>query len=59
MAKPKNHVITNSDQELLVRLQEEYDMIGRDTKLEQGKLIVFALPQKKKQDKDKGKRKRR
>lgn len=46
MAQPKNHVIHDKNQDELVRLQEEYDMLGRETKLEQGRLIVFALPQK-------------
>ncbi len=56
MAKPKNHVITNSDQGELVRLQEEYEMLGRQTKLVEGKLIVFALPQRKPKEKRKGKK---
>lgn len=47
MAKQKNHVIFSTDQADLARLKEEYEMIGRVTKLEQGKLIIFALsPQK-------------
>jgi hypothetical protein len=44
MAKPKNHVIYDTDQETLVRLKEEYESLGRQTKLEDGRLIVLALP---------------
>jgi hypothetical protein len=55
MAKPKNHIITSKDQSELVRLKEEYDMIGRETKLEQGKLTIFALPQKRNREKSKRK----
>ena len=44
--KVRNHVIYDyNDQDKLVRLAEEYAMIGRDIKLEQGRLTVFALPQ--------------
>jgi len=46
MAKPKNHVIYGDNKEELERLRDEYAMLGRDTKLEEGRLIVFALPQK-------------
>jgi hypothetical protein len=48
MAKQKNHVITLKDQSELERLREEYEMLGRQTKLEIGKLIIFALPQRRK-----------
>ena len=50
MAKQKNHVIYDyNDQERLARMAEEYVMIGRDIKLEAGKLTVFALPRKRKE----------
>ena len=42
--KRKNQVIYSEDQAKLKRLQEEYTMIGFDTKLINGKLIVFAKP---------------
>jgi hypothetical protein len=48
MAKPKNHVIYDyNDQDKLVRLAEEYAMLGRDVQVELGKLVVFALPRRK------------
>jgi hypothetical protein len=53
MAKHKNQIITNSDQQELIRLKEEYEMIGRQTRLEKGQLTVFALPQKRKINKGK------
>ena len=46
MARQRNHVIRSSDQEDLKRLKEEYESLGRDTKLTQGELIVLALPRK-------------
>lgn len=46
MAKPKNHVIYDTNQEELVRLRDEYELLGRHTKLEDGKLVVFALPRR-------------
>lgn len=56
MSKPKNHVIyDHNDQEKLVRIAEEYVMIGREVKLEQGKLIVFALPRKRREKRAKRK----
>lgn len=51
MAKHKNQVITRKDPQELIRLKEEYEMIGRQTKLEEGQLIVFALPQRKQKEK--------
>ena len=45
MAKPKNHVIYG-DKDDLLRLRDEYVMIGRETKLEADRLIIFALPQR-------------
>lgn len=47
MAKLKNHVIYDNDRSVLQRLAEEYQMIGRDTKLEPDRLIIFALPRRK------------
>ena len=50
MAKPKNHVIyDHNDQDNLVRLAEEYAMLGREVKVEPGKLTVFALPRKRRE----------
>lgn len=44
--KSKNHVITSADQDMLGRLHEECRVyIGRESKLEEGKLTIFALPQ--------------
>lgn len=48
MARPRNHVIYNSDQDELKRLAEEYQMLGRDIDLTPGKLVVYALPKRKK-----------
>lgn len=45
--KIRNHYIYNEDRLELLRLAEEYQMTGRDTKIEAGKLIVFALPRRK------------
>jgi len=42
--KSRNHVIYSEEKSKLTRLQEEYTMLGFDTKLEPGKLIVFAVP---------------
>lgn len=50
MTKIRNHVIYDrNDQDKLVRLAEEYAMLGRDVKLELGKLTVFALPRRRRQ----------
>lgn len=47
MARARNHVIYNPDQAYLERLREEYiDYIGREGKLEKGKLTIFALRRK-------------
>jgi hypothetical protein len=46
MAKMKNHVIYDNDQVTLTRLAEEYAMLGRDVKIEQGRLTVFAIPRR-------------
>lgn len=45
--KIRNHCMYNEDRSELQRLAEEYQMTGRDTKLEPGKLIIFALPRRK------------
>lgn len=46
--KSKNHVITSTDQEHLKGLFDEYRYYcGREAKLTEGKLTVFALPQPK------------
>lgn len=47
MAKVRNYVIYRTDQKDLERLREEYELGGRQTKLEDGRLIVFARPQRK------------
>jgi hypothetical protein len=51
VARHKNQIITHTDRQELIRLQEEYEMIGRQTKLEKDHLIVFALPQRKQKGK--------
>lgn len=48
--KIKNYYIYK-DQDTLKALQEEYAILGRNTKLENGRLIVFALQKTKKVDK--------
>ena len=48
MASVKNHVIYSSDRDYLERLRHEYvDYVGRSAILEQGRLVVLALPLKK------------
>lgn len=42
--KSRNQIIYSENKEDLNRLQEEYTLIGFDTKLEEGRLIVFAVP---------------
>lgn len=46
MSRQRNHVIYDKDQAKLVRLREEYESLGRQTKLEDGRLIVLALPRR-------------
>ncbi len=46
MAKVRNYVIYGTDQDDLVRLRDEYESLGRQTRLEPGRLTVFALPQR-------------
>lgn len=43
--KSKNHTIY-ADDETLARLKAEYDFIGRPNELQEGRLVVFALPPK-------------
>jgi hypothetical protein len=46
MSKMKNQIIYG-DKETLERLYDEYvRIIGREGKLEEGKLTIFALPRK-------------
>jgi hypothetical protein len=40
------------DSEYLQRLEEEYTFMGRQVRVEDGRLIVFALPRKRKVNKD-------
>ena len=44
MARVRNHVIYSDNQDILRRLREEYEMLGRDTELAEGRLTVLALP---------------
>jgi hypothetical protein len=44
--KPKNYFI-DGDAEKLARLKAELDFIGRECEIRDGRLVVFALPQKK------------
>lgn len=39
----RNHIIYSENQADLVRLKEEYEMLGRYTKLITGVLTIFAL----------------
>jgi len=43
MAKSRNHVIYNTDKEVLKRLKEEYEMLGRYCTIKGESLIVHAL----------------
>lgn len=59
--KSKNQHLYNTDQSVLIRLAEEFRLIGRYVKLESGHLTVFALTPKKvvkKDDKPRGKGRR-
>ncbi|QIN94662.1 hypothetical protein PP460_gp140 [Streptomyces phage Muntaha] len=44
--KAKNQYIYSDDEAYLSRLEEEYALLGRRTKRESGRLIVFALARK-------------
>ncbi len=52
-----NHVIYHADQDYLKTLKEEYEILGRETKISQGSLTIFSRPQrapkKKKEDRQK------
>lgn len=50
--KARNYYVYSSDDEYLARLAEEYVYIGRQVKREDGRLIVFALPQRKPKKRD-------
>lgn len=56
--KISNLHIYRKDPKELARLQEEYRMLGFDTKLEGDHLVVFALKRKKKKKEESDKRKR-
>lgn len=42
----RNYYVRNEDPEILKTLQEEYQGMGRDTKIEGNTLTVYALKQK-------------
>lgn len=42
----KNYYVRNEDPEILKTLAEEYQSMGRDTKIEGSTLTVYALKQK-------------
>ncbi len=44
--KSNNQYVYSDDQNYLARLAEEYAMLGRATRLENGKLTVFCLARK-------------
>jgi len=46
--KSKNQVIHSDDEDYLKRLEDDFTFMGRNVRLEEGKLIVFALPRKRK-----------
>lgn len=54
MAKAKDMRIASSDPAELVRLQEDYEFVGRRTEIQGDTLVVFALPKtwKRKQAKE-------
>jgi hypothetical protein len=54
--KSRNHVIW-ADETTLRRLKDEYEYLGRPCQIQGDKLVVFALPPKKRKD-DKGAKKR-
>lgn len=49
--KVRNKKIYSTDAEYLKTIQEEYEMIGFDTQLSRGTLIVFALKRRGKKKK--------
>jgi hypothetical protein len=44
--KSTNQYVYSDDERYLDRLAEEYAMLGRNTKREKGKLVIFALARK-------------
>jgi hypothetical protein len=58
MMKAKNQYIYSDDDSYLSRLEEEYALLGRQTKREPGRLIVFALARKARRKPPTKKRKR-
>ncbi len=50
--KARNYIVYGTEAKLRF-LEEEYSMIGRETRRDQDKLVVFALPQKKEEPKKK------
>jgi hypothetical protein len=40
--KPRNYYVYNADESVLKTLQEEYESMGRSTKIEGNRLCVFA-----------------
>jgi hypothetical protein len=54
--KSTNQYVYSDDESYLARLEEEYGMLGRSTKREPGRLIIFALARKRKNDKPRKKR---
>lgn len=44
--KAKNHIIYGDDATLR-RLKSDYDFIGRPCEIQDDRLVIFALPQKK------------
>jgi hypothetical protein len=55
MSKAKNYILYGDD-EYLRRMKAEADYIGRECEIQGDKLVIFALPQKKKANKKDGKR---
>lgn len=41
----RNYYVTNTDPAILKSYQEDYEVMGRDTKIEGNTLTVFALKQ--------------
>lgn len=48
--KAKNHIIYG-DEAMLRRLKADYEFIGRECEIQEDRLVIFALPRKKKADK--------
>lgn len=54
--KSTNQYVYSDDESYLARLEEEFGMLGRQTKREPGRLIIFALARKKKKNDPRKKR---